>query len=124
MRMLAFPFRSGMKKNDSDYMDFSSRLAGLKILAQFLKPLSCSTQWCQLTSHSHISCNINLKKKIKNVLSLTSHKGYMRTFSLSSKIRRFEPKKKAYLTILVPKKQKRKYKLFARTLLQLGIQLT
>ena len=28
-------FRRGMKKHDSDYMDFSARLAGLKILARF-----------------------------------------------------------------------------------------
>ena len=35
MRLLAFPFRPGMKKNDSDYMDFSARLAGLKFLARF-----------------------------------------------------------------------------------------
>ena len=33
--MLAFVFRPRIKKNDSDYMDFSAPLAGLKILARF-----------------------------------------------------------------------------------------
>ena len=35
MRILEFLFRPGMKKNDSDYMDFLARLAGLKILSRF-----------------------------------------------------------------------------------------
>jgi len=35
MRMLTFLFRPGMKKYGSDYMDFSARSAGLKILARF-----------------------------------------------------------------------------------------
>ena len=30
------------KKNDSDYMDFTARLPGLKILTQFQKPKSQS----------------------------------------------------------------------------------
>ena len=34
MRMLASLFRPGMKKNDSDYMGFSARLAGLKGIAR------------------------------------------------------------------------------------------
>ena len=37
MRMLGFLFRPRMKKNNSDYMDFAARLAGLKILARFEK---------------------------------------------------------------------------------------
>ena len=38
MRMLAFLFRPGLKKNDSNDMDFWARLTSLKILARFQKP--------------------------------------------------------------------------------------
>ena len=37
MGMLTFLFQPGMK-NDSEYMDFSARFLGLKILARFQKP--------------------------------------------------------------------------------------